>query len=215
MTETMNNPPDIPETKQTGDVRAQRIAKVYAEALFEAASKAGQLETVIDELDSLINDVLTKDPRFGVLLSSAAIGRDARAGVIAKAFSERLSPTLYSFLQVLNSHERLELLQSVLHALRDMDNERKRRVQVFVTSAVPLSEASLGKIGDVIRARMQLEPILSPIVDPSVLGGVKIRVGDRQYDATVKTRIENIRNQILTSSSHEIQSRRDRFSSAN
>src|SRR5262249_49404134 len=106
-------------------------------------------------------------------------------------------------------------LKSVAHAIRDMDNERKRRVQVLVTSAVPLSEVELAKIGEVIKMRMQLEPVMKPVIDPSILGGVKIRVGDRQYDATVKTRIENIRNQILTGSSHEIQSRRDRFSSAN
>src|SRR5438045_3041010 len=109
----MNNPNDIPETKETGDVRAQRIAKVYAESLYEAASKAGQVDGVIGELESLINDVIAKDARFEVLLSSAAIGRDARADVIRKTFKDRLSPTLYAFVQVLNSHERLELLRSV------------------------------------------------------------------------------------------------------
>jgi len=211
----MINLNDIPEIKETGDVRAKRIAKVYAEALFEAAHKAGQLDAVIEELEALVREVLLADPRFDVLFASPAIGRYARAEILAKAFKERLSPTLYAFLQVLNGHDRLELVASVTLALRAFSEERARRVRVYVTSAVPLSPQEQIQIAEGIRQAMKLEPILVISVDPSILGGVKIRVGDRQYDATVRTRIENIRNQILTSSSHEIQSRRDHFSSAN
>lgn len=211
----MNNSLDNPESQETGDVRTQRIAKVYAESLYGAAEKAGDLETVIQELESIVRDVLPSDPRIGVLMSSAALGRDARSAIIEKAFKDRISVTLYGFLQVLNSHERLEVLKSIARSLRGIFEERSRNVRVYVTSAVALNENELSRIGDVIQARMNLKPIMVSIVDPSILGGVKIRVGDRQYDATVKTRIENIRNQILTSSSHEIQSRRDRFRTTN
>lgn len=211
----MINPQDIPAMKQTADVRAERIAKVYAESLYVAAEKAGQLEPVLHEYESLVKDVFMADPRLAVLFSSAAIGRYARADALAKAFKDRANPTLYAFLQVLNGHERLELLLPIARALRDMFEERARRVRVFVTSAVALSEEESNRIADGIRNVMKLEPIMVPSVDPSLLGGVKIRVGDKQYDASVRTRIENLKNQLLASGSHEIQSRRDRFSSAN
>jgi F-type H+-transporting ATPase subunit delta len=211
----MNNPQDIPEMKETADVRAERIAKVYAESLYAAAQKAGQLDQVLEEYESLVRDVLQADPRLSVLFSSAAIGRYARADALAKAFKDRANPTLYAFLQVLNSHERLELLRPIARALRELYEERARRVRVFVVSAVPLSEDEVTRIANGVRTSMKLEPIMVPSVDPSLLGGVKIRVGDRQYDASVRTRIENLKNQILASSSHEIQSRRDRFCSAN
>lgn len=211
----MVNPLETPETQQTGDVRAQRVAKVYAESLYEAAAKAGQLDAVLEDLEALVKNVLRADPRFDVLFSSPAIGRHARAEVLEKAFKDRVSPTLYSFLQVLNAHERLELLRPIAWSLRETYEDRGRRVRVYVTSAVPLDEQALAAIGAGVKNSFQLDPILVPLIDPSILGGVKIRVGDKQYDATVRTRIENIRNQILTSSSHEIQSRRDRFSSAN
>jgi F-type H+-transporting ATPase subunit delta len=209
------NPHDIPESQPTADVRAERIAKVYAESLYAAAEKAGQLEPVLTEYESLVRDVLQADPRLEVLFSSAALGRYARSDALAKAFKERANPTLYSFLQVLNSHERLELLRPIARALREMFEERARRVRVFVTSAVPLSDQEMTRIAEGVRTVMKLEPIMVPSVDAALLGGVKIRIGDKQYDATVRTRIENLRNQILASSSHEIQSRRDRFCSAN
>ncbi len=210
----MSEPQDLPATQQTADVRSERIAKVYAEALYAAAEKAGQLDAALKEYESLVREILPADARMAVLFSVAAIGRYARADVLAKGFKDRASPTLYAFLQVLNSHERLELLRPIAFALREMYEDRARRVRVFVTSAVALSEDEVSKIADVIRHVMKLEPIMVPSVDPALLGGVKIRVGDKQYDASIRTRIENLKTQILTSSSHEIQSRRDRFSSA-
>jgi F-type H+-transporting ATPase subunit delta len=211
----MINPQDIPEMKQTADVRAERIAKVYADSLYAAAEKAGQLDAVLEEYESLVRDVLSVDARLSVLFSSAAIGRYARADALAKAFKDKANPTFYAFLQVLNSHERLELLIPIARAVRELYEERARRVRVFVISAAPLSDDVVTRIAEGIRHSMKLEPIMVPSVDPSLLGGVKIRVGDKQYDASVRTRIENLKNQILASSSHEIQSRRDRFCSAN
>jgi F-type H+-transporting ATPase subunit delta len=211
----MMNPHDIPEMKETGDVRAERIARVYAESLYAAAEKAGELDVVLEEYESVVRDVVHVDPRLATLFTTGALGRYARAEALAKAFKDRASPTFYAFLQVLNSHERLELFRSIARALRALTEERARRVRVFVVSAVPLSDDETTRIENGIREVMKLEPIVVPSVDPSLLGGVKIRVGDKQYDASIRTRLENLKNQILASSSHEIQSRRDRFSSAN
>lgn len=211
MSETL----EIPDQFETGDVRGQRIAKVYAESLYEAAGKAGQLKEVLGEVEAIVQEVLARDARFDALVTSGALGRDVRADLVERAFKDKVSEILYAFLQVVNSHDRLDLLRPIALALRELYEERSRNIRVHVTSAVPLNEDELARIGEVVKNALKLDPIMAPVVDPTILGGVKIRVGDRQYDATVKTRIENIRNQILTSSSHEIQSRRDRFSSAN
>ena len=211
----MSEPNDLSDLKQAGDVGAMRVAKVYAEALFAAAEQAGQPEEILQELESLVHDVLDADPRLDVLFSNAALGRETRADVIAKAFHDRVSPTLYGFIQVLNRHDRLELLRPVSAVMRSLFEAKARRVRTYVTSAAALTADEQNKVVEVIRKTLKLEPILVPIIDPSVLGGVKIRVGDRQYDATVRSRLETIRNQLLASSSHEIQSGRDRFSSSN
>ena len=65
-----------------------------------------------------------------------------------------------------------------------------------------------------LQKKFQHEPVLILHVDPTILGGLKVRVGDTVYDSTVRTRLNNLRNQLIARSSHEIQSRRDRFSSA-
>lgn len=210
----MVNPSEIPEMKETADVRAQRVARVYAEALFRAASKRGETDLALEEIESLVNDAFRSDPRLEVFFSSAAIGRYARQDAIAKVFRGKASESFHSFLQILNNHERLELIRPIARALRELSDQRANRVQVHVTTAVPMPADQLKTLADDLRVRLKMEPVMTNAVDPTILGGMKLRLGDTQYDASVRSRIENIRTQILARSSHEIQSRRDRFCSA-
>jgi F-type H+-transporting ATPase subunit delta len=201
-----------PPNESHADVGAERLARVYAESLLAAARPAGEEETIIGELDSLIDDVVSKDPRLGVLVTGAAVGRNARRAVIEKVFRNRASDLFVRFLLVLNEHERLDLVRAIRTAVHDIENERHRRIKVQLFTATPLPEEYAVRIADAVRQRFHLEPILVPHVDPALLGGLKVRIGDRQIDATVRTRLDNIRNQVIVSSRHEIQSRRDRFS---
>jgi len=195
------------------DFSAQRVAKVYAEALLDAADSAGQTDTITEELDSLIQDVFRANPQFEAFLASGAIGRKHKDEVLRSVFAERVSPMFLNFLLVLSTHERLELLRAVhdaFHALRD---ERAHRIRVQVRAAVPLTEDQRQRLVTELRDSFHLEPILQEVVDPAILGGLVIRVGDWLYDASVRTRIETFRKELIESSSHEIQSRRDQFSS--
>jgi F-type H+-transporting ATPase subunit delta len=201
------------EFHDKADVSARRIAKVYAEALLNAAEKQGQTEQVLDELDSLVRDVFEKEPRLEVLMSSAAVGRHARAEALKKVFAGRGSATFNHFLQVLNDHERLSLLRPILTAATELNDQRKRRLRVIVSTAVPLPDEVRQRLETGVRSYFHLEPVLIARVDPGLLGGLKVRIGDMQYDATVLNKLETLRDQILARSSHEIQSRRDSFSS--
>ena len=197
------------------DVGARRVARVYAEALLNAAQEKGQMDSVLEELDSLVRDVFDRDDRLEVFFSGAAVGRNARAAAIEKLFKTRASATFLQFLLVLNNHERLDLLRAILAEARDLYDERTRRLKVLITTAVPISDEQKQRIEMRVRERFKLEPVLVSRIDPALLGGIKIRIGDRQFDGTVRARLELIRQQLLLRSSHEIQSGRDRFSSAN
>jgi F-type H+-transporting ATPase subunit delta len=195
-----------------GDVGTQRLARVYATALLDAAGQQeGQVAVVLEELDSLIDDVFGHHPHLEVLFSGAAVGRTVRRQALEKAFGGRASDLFFRFLLVLNDHERLALVRPIRAAARALDNERQRRVPVQVWTAVPLDDNEKHKLAASVRQRFHLEPLLQTHVDAALLGGLKVRVGDVQIDATVRTRLDNLRTQILARSSYEIQSRRDRF----
>jgi len=200
------------EASISADVSVRRIAHVYAESLLNAAQQKG--DSVLEELDSLLDDVFKGHPQFETLLSSAVVGQYVRRDALEKAFAGRASETFLSFLHVLNRHERLELLRPIRHAAHEIDDERKGRLRVQVLSAVALPDGIRSLLIERIRQIYQKEPVLDAKIRPELLGGLKIRVLDRQVDATVSNYLDNMKKYFFERSSHEIQSRRDRFSSA-
>ena len=201
--------------KPIADVSAQRVARVYAEALLNAADKQGQSDDVVEALDSLIRDLFKAEPQLETFLTSSAVGRERKAQVIDKVFENKASTLFVDFLKVLNHHERLNLLRPILAAAKELRDERAKRIRVQVRSAVPLASDQENRLRQQLHDALKLDPVLKTQVDPELLGGVVIRVGDWLYDASVRARLESIRNQLIARSSHEIQSGRDRFSIAN
>jgi len=197
----------------TADVGEQRVARVYAEALLNAAEKRDQADAVIEELDALVGEVFGADPQLEAFFSSGAIGRDQKAQVIRSAFDNRASELFVNFLLVLNEHERLNLLRPMLATARELRDQRARRIHVEVRTAVPMPDDQRERLREQLRDSLRLEPLLDTRIDPDLLGGLLVRVGDWLYDASVRARLQSIRDQLIARSSYEIQSRRDRFSS--
>jgi F-type H+-transporting ATPase subunit delta len=194
------------------DVSALRIAHVYAEALLGAAARHGQAEAVRDELDSLVDDVFRTDPRVESFLATPAVSQKAKQAILESVFGHRAGELFTNFLLVLNSHGRLELLRHIRTAYRELLDRRANRVRVEVRSAVPLPDDQRRRLEQEVREAFHVEPVLEERVEPDLLGGLTVRVGDWQYDGTLRTRLQTIRNQVLARSSYEIQRRRDRFS---
>jgi F-type H+-transporting ATPase subunit delta len=205
---------DLSKLEHTANVSAQRIARVYAEALLNAAEKRGEADAVAEQLSSLIGDVFQADPQFEAFLSSGAVGRPHKAAVLRSVFQKRASELFFNFLLVLNEHERLDLLRPILAALQVLRDQRARRIRVQVRTAVPLADDQRGRLERDLRDTLRMEPLLETAVDPDLIGGMVVRIGDWVYDASVRTTLASLHSQILTRSSHEIQSGRDRFSFA-
>jgi len=210
----MNDDKDA-DFEPIADVSAQRVARVYAEALLNAADKQGQSDDVVEGLDSLIRDLFQAELQLEAFLTSSAVGRERKARLIDKVFENKASVLFVDFLKVLNQHERLNLLRPILAAAKELRDARAKRIRVQVRSAVPLANDQENRLRQQLRETLKLDPVLQTAVDPELLGGVVVRVGDWLYDASVRARLESIRNQLIARSSHEIQSGRDRFSIAN
>jgi F-type H+-transporting ATPase subunit delta len=195
------------------DVTAQRVGKVYAEALLNAAERHNQSGEVLQELDAIVDDLFRREPTFELFLASSAVGRERKQEVIEKTFAGRATETLVNFLLVLNKHDRLDVLRAVRAMYLELYDQRSGRVRVQVTSAVPLPDDQADKLRQELRAKFNKEPVLDTRLDPELLAGMVVQVGDWKVDSSVKNRLHEILEQLVERSSHEIQSRRDRFSS--
>ncbi len=174
--------------------------------------RGDQSREVLDELEALVNEVVRPNPDTEAFFRSAAIGRDRKAEFLRAALGGRISDLVLNFLLVLNEHYRLDLLMVIVAAYRDLLEQHTGQMRVQVRTAVPLDHDHQERLRGELQQAFGREPILEQRVEPDLLGGLVVQVGDWLYDASVRTRIESIRNQLIERSSYEIQSGRDRFS---
>ena len=197
---------DIEQSRPTTvlDDNARQVARVYAEALLRDADADGQADAVGDELAALRADVLQKHPELEEFLSSMAVGRARKEEAIRGAFQGRVSELVLNFLLALNAHDRLDLLGAAAEAYKDLLDQRRRRVRVLVRSAAPLSEQQLARLRAELAATAErpAEPVVEARVDPDLLGGLVVQVGDFLFDASVKTSLQRIKDQLIERGSH-------------
>jgi F-type H+-transporting ATPase subunit delta len=195
------------------DVGAQQVSVTYARALLNAAEAAGQVDAVMDELDSFLADVLTAAPKLETVLASALISPEDKAALLDKALATQASPLFLNFLKVVSRHGRLDILRPVHQAAHDLYDQMRGVVRVQVASAADLDEPLRGELIESVRRLVGGKPELHLEVWPELVGGMMMRVGDTVYDGSISTRLEKLRQEMIDRSVHEIQSRRDRFSS--
>jgi len=193
------------------DAAVEHLATVYAQALLAAAENAGQTAAVLAELDDLVAQVLDAFPQFEAVLGSALITHEERLGILGRVFGGRLSPLMLNFLKVVSRHGRLDCLRAIHARLHGLYDELRGRVPVKLTTAAPIDDVLAGRIADGLRALVGGEPRLTRAVDPELIAGAVVQVGDTVYDGSVATQLQTIRQQMIDRSVHEIQSRRDRF----
>src|SRR5262249_11842861 len=167
----------------------------------------------LGELEALVQTAEAPRSEVRQFFASGVIGRRTRDEVIVKVFEGRVHPLLINFLRVLNDHDRTTLIPAILFAAKQRRDRRAKRLPVVVSAAVPLADDQVERIRQAVRQSLQLEPLVETKVDPDLLGGVMLRVGDWVFDGTVRTKLNELRQQLIERSSYEIQSGRDRFSS--
>jgi F-type H+-transporting ATPase subunit delta len=194
------------------DTGQQQVGVLYARSLLGATEAAGQTEAVLGELDSFVEDVLDKLPHFEAYLSTALVSPEEKVAILDRSLQGKASPLLLNFLKVAASHGRLNSLRAIRRAAHEAYERLRGRIPVVVRSATPLDAASEQQVIERLRVMLHAEPQLIREVDPALIGGLVIRVGDTVYDGSVARRLEQLRLQMIDRSVHEIQSRRDRFS---
>jgi F-type H+-transporting ATPase subunit delta len=193
------------------DVGAERIADIYAAALLGAAEKAGTTDAVMAEFDALMREVLAAFPRFEAVLSSALVSHEEKLALLDRVFAGKLSPLLLTFLKVVSRHGRLDCLWAVHRQAHVLFDRLRGRVRVRLVTAAPVDDAAAGRIAEKIRAMVGGEPLMEREVDPALIGGAVVHVGDTVYDGSIANQLLMVRQEMIDRSAHEIQSRRDRF----
>jgi len=199
-------PPSVME-----DPSVASLARVYAVALLDAAQATG-VGATLEELQSFLDDVLTPQPDFERLLCAPITPVEDKLALIERVLGSRGSPLFVNFLRVLARHNRLDIVRAIAGIAQREQELRSGQKRVQVTSAKPLSKSAEESIAAALKPLINAQPILETAVDPSLVGGVVIRVGDTVYDGSVRNRLKQLRARLRERCMHEVQRGRDRFS---
>ena len=200
-------------TRKTFEVGAQQVAAVYARALLDAAEHERKTDEVIAELDSLVVDLLDQLPQFEAVLNSMVVEPERKIHLLDRLLGGKADPLLLNFLKTLARHDRLDVLRPVHQSIHVLLDELRHNLRVEVRAAAPLGDPERQQLVALVARLFGGTPVLEEELRPELIGGLVMRVGDTVYDGSVATHLEKLRQQMIDRSVHEIQSRRDSFSS--
>ena len=193
------------------DTGQQYLGGVYAKALLGAAEKAGNAELVADELNSFIDDVMANLPSLESTLVSPRVAAEAKTAMLDKSLGGKVSVELLNFLKVVARHGRFDCLRAIRQAVRQQLNDLRGRVEVLLTAAQPPNQESIDLIVNRLKALLGKDVDLQVDVDSELIGGVKLRIGDTVYDASVANRLVRLKDELLSKTGQQLRDNPDRF----
>ena len=172
----------------------EEIAQVYARSLFEVAEEAGKLDEVHEQLGQ-IADALADDRDLQVFFFSPYFSTQEKSEGLDKAVSDA-EPILVNFLKLLIEKHRMPALLRIRRAYDALWEDYNKLLPVQITSAVELDDKTVKRVRDAIAEQTDRRIELKTHVDPEILGGIVLRVGNSILDASIRNRLEQLRRQV-------------------
>ena len=177
-------------------MRSETIARNYAEALFELGERSGQTQRYAELIDALAGAVETT-PEVQAVLMSPRVPKAAKGRILAGALSDAPREFVL-FLQALVKRGRQYLLREIASEYTGLLDIKFNRIRAGVTLAQPADDVLRRNIQERLSRQLGKEVIPSFSVDPAILGGVVVRVGERIHDGSVRRRLTKLRRHLLT-----------------
>jgi ATP synthase F1 delta subunit len=172
----------------------EEIAQVYARSLFEVAEEAGKLDDVREQLGQ-VSDALADDRDLQVFFFSPYFSTQEKTEGLEKAISGA-EPIFLNFLELLIEKHRMPALLRIRRVYDSLWEDYNKLLPVQITSAVELDSKVVKHIGDQISEQTGRKVDLSATVEPDILGGIVVRVGNQVLDASIRRRLDVLRKQI-------------------
>jgi F-type H+-transporting ATPase subunit delta len=172
----------------------EEIGEVYARSLFEVAREQDKLDVIREQLGAFA-DALEADRELTVFFFSPYFSAKEKEDALGRAV-QGADETLLNFLRLLIENHRMPAIFRVRRELERLWARERRVLPVEITSAVELDEATVRAIGDRIGRQTDRRVELTAQVEPDILGGIVLRVGNQILDASIRNRLERLRRQV-------------------
>ncbi len=177
-------------------MRDSTIARNYAEALFALATKAGNLDGW-GALFMGLSDAIQGNVKLQNFMAAPQVSSVQKKQVIEKAFGGKLPQPMMRFVQKLIDNRRQTLLPEISVEYANLVDERANRVHAQVTVARETSDADRAAIAAQLTARLGKTVVPHMVVNPAILGGVVVKVGDTVMDGSLRKRLTTLRTRLM------------------
>ena len=173
----------------------EEVAEVYAHALFQVASERGVLDVVREQLGEFV-DALSGNHSLQSFFFSPYLSTEEKKDGLARLI-EGADETFMSFLETLVERHRMPEVTHIRERYEELWDAEMKLLPVEVTSAVELDEAVVRDIGERIGTQTGNKIQLTSVVDPDILGGIVLRVGDFILDASIRNKLSQFRKDVV------------------
>lgn len=174
---------------------AQLIAKRYAKALFDIALENHRIDEFEHQVH-MVYQILDSEKEFMKILQHPQILMDEKIKMLEEIFSSKVSNELMGLLVLVIQKNRQDYILEILNTFLEEVKSYKGIVTATVVSAVPLTTEQINKITQKLISSLNKQIQIETQVDPSIIGGLKIRVGDRILDASIEGKLHSLKSQL-------------------
>ncbi|MCL6648215.1 MAG: ATP synthase F1 subunit delta [Chloroflexi bacterium] len=172
------------------------LARRYAQAIFQIAQEQGRLDGWAADLATIAQAL--QQPELRAVLESSRAPLAVKRQIVEQVFGDQLDPLARNFLLVLVQRGRLHLLEAIQQAYGELVDEARGIARARVTTAVPLTAEEQQAVAERLAAITGKQIRLETAVDPSILGGLIVRLGDRLLDGSTRSRLLALRRRLAT-----------------
>ncbi len=173
-----------------------KAASRYAKSLIDLSTEQNAMEAVRADMASVVS-VINANPLLGAILNNPIIPLDKKAGILKETFSGRVNVITDTFLKLIVSKGRAQIVFETAKAYLSQYNALKGIITAEVTSAVPLTDANRAEIITIVKKEVGAnEVLIKEKVDEKLIGGFILKVGDRQFDASIASNLNKLKKEL-------------------
>lgn len=174
-----------------------KAARRYATALLEIAKELDQVEDILEDI-KLIDNTIEGSKELMLYVSSPIVKYDVKMSVLDEIFGDRVQKVTRKFISLLARKGRANLLHQVVKAFVEKYNQYKGIIKIDVSSAMSLSESQKNLLHEALEKRTGKKVEMTVTEDPSLRGGLSVRIDDTVIDGTIKHKLEELEQKLLS-----------------
>lgn len=194
----------MPKVASVFDSEEEHVGEVYAKALLGVARKSSNTDELLNQFQTVVEEVFSKNPKLEAALNSPKLSLEQKESLLDKILGAHVDATLLKFLKVLCRRQRLNFVRGIQRSITEFRDEELGRVRVLVTSAIELSAQEVDGIRGQLKTKLNREVSVVTKVDPSIIGGLVLRIGDTVFDGSVTGKFDQLLRAAKTGSARAL-----------